>query len=115
MAEEQKCKNCLVEMNLEDWVHRFDIDLRILFASLYVPFEPQKVLNLQSHIERLFWGRGAIIFGYEDGAKILPFSDKNIDYAKLAEEIGQFASGFMPENFSDLVKSSTLDALAGNK
>lgn len=115
LEQDKNCKNCLTEMNLEDWVHRLDIDLRILFANLYIPFDPQKVFNLQSHIERLFWGRGAIIFGYEDGARILPFADKNIDYAKLAEEIGKFASGFMPDNFSDLVKSSTLDALADNK
>jgi len=106
----------LIEANsLFDWIHRLDVDLRILFANFDKHFEREKVLSLTAHIERLYWGRGVIVVIEGEGSRVLPFSDRSVNYAKLHEEVGKFAAEFIPNDLKKIIQNSTLDALSESK
>lgn len=102
----------VLQLGLSDWIHRLDLDLQILYANFHLPFETDKVKNLQSHIERLFWGRGMIVFGYQEGGRILPFENRDITFAKLAEEVKAFTATLIPNTFSGIAHKSVVEALA---
>jgi len=59
----------------------------------------------------LFTEYSAQVFGHEDGGRILPFENREITFAKLAEEAQAYTATLIPNTLSEVVHKSVVKEL----
>ena len=84
---------------LLSWMERLDFDLQRFRVSFSTPVDKGRIRSIQSHLERLFWGRDLVIHG-ENGGYIQAFEEGKGHFAQLKA------------NLADLVGPDKLDAIA---
>lgn len=103
-AEQNKCvRDKLEEHHLIEWMHRLDLDFQRLRVNFSHPLDPERMIAIQRHTERVLWGRSMIIVGHESGGYIRPFIDEGIHYESIRCELEKYFSQVIPADLSSLI------------
>lgn len=89
------------KIDLHEWIARLDFDLQRLRVNFVTPLDPERIIYLQRHLERLYWARGTILTASEEGGYIMPFADANLTYRKLKDQMKTGIEEMFPDNLTD--------------
>lgn len=98
----------LETVHLVEWMHRLDLDFQRLRVNFSHPLDPERIVAIQNHTERLLWGRSMIIVAHESGGQLKPFIDSAIHYESIRCELEARLGQILPENISALIARSQL-------
>ena len=91
----------LKQLQLQEWLARLDFDLQRLRVNFHAPLDPERIIALQRHLECLFWARGAFLIASEEGGYILPYADKEVNYATLRLNLQDAIAKILPDELSE--------------
>ncbi|MCY6380238.1 hypothetical protein [Hoeflea prorocentri] len=97
---DRSLKTGMEDLELHEWLDRLDFDLSRMRVGFNSPMQPEPIITLQRHLERLFWARGAVLIP-RDGGYILPFADPTITYSKVASHLQKGINELIPNDLSE--------------
>ena len=98
----RQVRSAIAKLGLEEWLSRLDFELQRLRVNFSSPLDPDRVIALQRHFERLFWAKRTVLTRYKsDQAWIAPFPDEAPGFEDIAGNLRTGIMELLPDNLSE--------------
>ncbi len=98
---------CLIiqQLGLVEWFARLDFELQRLRVNFSSPLDPERVVALQRHFERLFWAKRTILtINENDQGWIAPFPPEAPSFDEIADNLRTGIIDVLPSDLTEQVR-----------